>query len=198
MPKYYSDDQTLIVSGRPIENSRLCFFAPMEGQGWVMLVIVASVLIAFVMHDLLAYLKVWSWLKASSDSIGCLGIIFVATLSFALMRFWDVFYRTEISVKRDGRITRSTRVLGRVLNTRTFEKDHYRFLVEESHQEVYSGPEDVYQSGTWNAYRMSLVDESGGQFALFIVPEYNGIKEFEKFSDFTGFTPKLLGANNPV
>jgi hypothetical protein len=191
MPKYYSpDSQTLIVSSRSVEKGKLCFFTYMEGSVWSVLVLIVSVLIAYIMYTWLACSEVGSWLEKYFGSNACGGYIFIVMLWLVLMQFWYIFYRTEVAIKRDGRIARSTRVLGLIWNTITFEKGHYRFLVDGSYEEVYLSPEEG--SGAWEANRMSIVDETGRRFALFIVPEYGGIKEFEKkFSDFTGFIPDV-------
>lgn len=190
MPKYYSpDDQTLIISSRPVENGKLNFFTADEGQGYAGFLFIVSIAIIIGIDILLKFSNV-GWRLFSS--YGCIWIVMLFTLQFAFMKFWHILYRTDISIKRDGTISRSTKVLGFILNSITFEKGHYKFLVEGNYEEVTSGPFDTYQDGTWEAHRMSIVDESVGQFQLFIATSNNGVKEFLKeFSDFTGFLPKV-------
>jgi hypothetical protein len=194
MPKYYSpDDQTLIVSSRSVEKGKLSFFTAGAGQGYAMFLFIVSIFIIFGIDALLKYLKA-GWRLFNPDRCGWVFAWII--LQFALMEFWHILYRTDTSIKRDGTIARSTRVLGFILNTITFEKGHYKFLVEGNYEEVTSSPFDTYQDGTWEAHRMSIVDESGRQFSLFIVKEHDRIKEFEKkFSDFTGFLPDVQVGN---
>lgn len=190
MPRYYfPDNQTMIVSSRPVENGKLNFFTADEGQGYAGFLFIVSIAIIIGIDILLKFLNV-GWRLFSPD--GCILIVLLFTLQFALMKFWHILYRTDISIKRDGTVAKSIRVLGFILNTITFEKGHYKFLVEGNYEELTSSPFDTYQDGTWEAHRMTVVDESIGQFELFITPGNDEIKEFLKeFSNFTGFLPDV-------
>lgn len=193
MPKYYSpNDQTLMVSSGPTEDGKFNFFTIEASQWWSLFVFAVSCLgtifIVFAIDALLEYFKILNWRKNYEDfGMVVVGVLMVL-LYLELGRFWYIFYRTEVSIKHDGRIVRSTRVLGSTLNTRTFEKDQYGFLFERNYEEEY------LETGRceWEAYRISIVDKTGRRFPLFVVREDDGIEEFkEKFSSFTGFLPEI-------
>lgn len=188
LPRYYfPDNQTMIVSSRPVENGKLNFFTADEGQGYVGFLFIVSSAIIIGIDILLKSSNVGCTLFSPD---GCILIVLLFTLQFALMKFWHILYRTDISIKRDGTVAKSIRVLGFILSTKVFEKGHYKFIVEGNSEEVYGGPEGIDR--TWEAHRMSIVDEAGRQFSLFIAPRNDGIKEFLKeFSNFTGFLPDV-------
>ncbi len=195
MPKYYSpDDQTLIVSSGPTEKGKFCFFSVEAGQRWTLFVLIVSLLVSTILigsvMELLTYWKVGELRKYEGKVIS----IFFFILWLVLMQFGEILYRIDVSIKRDGSIARSIRVLGFSLNTVTFEKGHYRLLVEERHEETYVDT----GKAILDARRMSMVDEAGRQFILFVEPKddksekYEGIDEFKKnFFDFTGFMPTI-------